>query len=149
MRNATLLFAALAVASAVAAPLPFPKGQDRAELRRLQGGWLAARMCYSGSETGSLDTQVSVAGDRITFSTGSAKVIWAFTLGPKKSLREMDMRCVGGTVPGSIGATIKAIYRLDGDSLTFSYIEGKSSEYPADFDDRRKCQWLAVFRRKR
>jgi uncharacterized protein (TIGR03067 family) len=165
MRSATLLLLAMVVVSTLAAPLPFPKPPKPAapDLKALQGEWEMVGLTYSGrQEIGPVRVTLRVSGERLTFllhrvaiasllsEEGKPMTDWTVTLDPKKAPREMDLRPIGGAMTDRLGPTVRAVYRLEGDSLTISrFLRSKGGERPTDFEGQKDGEWMEVYKRKR
>ena len=135
----------------VAAPLPFPKPKDRSDLHTLQGEWVAERRVMAGRPNPLSGQTMTIRGDRMTiFVDGDMRTSWEFTLDPKQSPRAMDRRRVASKSADGRAVTLLTIYRIDGDTLTASYVTaGGSATRPTDFEGKKSGEWLTVYRRKK
>src|SRR4051794_14095984 len=123
MRSTALLLVASAVVAALAAPLPFPKTPKPAahDLKAMQGEWAVTRPSLARDAAAGNDMTLKVSGDRMTFMVGGdMRTSWAVTLDPSKEPRAMDLRRVAAKVGGG-ELTLLAVYRIEGDAMTFSY----------------------------
>jgi uncharacterized protein (TIGR03067 family) len=148
MRRTAFLLGSLAVASALAAPLPFAKPR-KSDAQAIQGVWLLTRAYNSRGDRPLPDIQMRFTSDLMTFSCAGEQIAtWAVNLDTKKSPREMSWRYVGGVSKGSIGQSITNIYRVEGDSLTIAWAEGKPGKPPTDFEGTKRGEWVNTYKRK-
>src|SRR5262249_24527107 len=130
MKRLSLLVAALAALTAVAAPLHFPKkARPPSDLPALQGEWEVVRVYFHGKEHTILGGGAVVdENDRLSFvSDGERRTTWRFKLDPSREAKLMDLRM------GS--ATMLAVYRVEKDSLVFTHEENGKGR-PAALDER-------------
>jgi uncharacterized protein (TIGR03067 family) len=142
MRRTALLLVSVAVASALAAPLPFPKkARGDAELKAWQGVWVGSRVLPRGGR--GVETDLVVKGDEMNIVyRGEVTSTWRFTLDPSRSPKAMDMHRVFST-SGVGNLTFLAVYRLEGDTLMFTY----GTERPAEVVQKELGAY--VFKRKK
>jgi uncharacterized protein (TIGR03067 family) len=79
---------------------------------------------------------------------GEEKDEGAFTVDPAKSPKQMVIKGNGGP---NKGKTIKAIYKLDGDTLTVCYdFDGTAEKHPAKFETKEgTMQIMIVYKREK
>ena len=144
MRSRALLLVAMAAATLVAAPLPFPRPR-KADGQALQGEWVTVRQIWRGAEQRDGDAvTVSVSGNRISFfMKGERRSVWDFRLDPTKSPKHMDLLEVGSK------NAVLAVYQVKGDTLTFAYGSGRAAERPSDLEGKNPMVFVHEFKRKR
>ena len=126
------------------APAPFPKSGRPAgnedDLKKLQGKWL--RVQSNGQPTDR--APATITGDRMQFS--SASDAWILKLDATKSPRRIDFVKVGEK-----GNFYRGVYRVEGDTFTYSIRYGASEENrPLSLDlDKRGDAWVQVYKRQR
>src|SRR5690349_1833001 len=105
-----------------------PKPDDpKAEAEKLRGTWTFSRMERDGR-----DMTDQAAGVEVVFRAdgfSSPGIETTFTLDPSKSPRAMDITYKEGPAAGQ---TIKAIYKLDGDTLTICRALGAKDDRPKE-----------------
>jgi uncharacterized protein (TIGR03067 family) len=126
MPRLAVVFALLSLAFA---PAPFPKGERRGDLERLQGEWAHAALYYShdgqrqkNSSLPPLD--VRIQANQIVYHDGSRET---FTLHRRTPPRGIDVSGDGVARP-ALG-----VYSIDGDTLTL-VVAHQGDERPASFD---------------
>ena len=150
MRLLPALLLALVV-TATAAPLPFPKPPWMdPDLKAMQGDWEVVEKSCGGLLMRQDDVTLRIRGDRMMFLVeGDVRTVWAVTTKPVAEPKRMDLRCVGGTLTGSIGLASLAVYRIDGDRLTVADVDAESGkDRPTDFEGKRRGEWLTTYKRK-
>jgi uncharacterized protein (TIGR03067 family) len=119
MRTLTPALAAAALA-AHGAPAPLPKPDpSKEDLKRMQGRWDIASAQHAASPPQPMPRwQVVVAGRRLKFVyRGRVITEWDCTLDPGKRPKHLTMKGVGE----SARFTLRALYSVEGNSLTFCY----------------------------
>jgi uncharacterized protein (TIGR03067 family) len=132
-RAGAAALALLAAASAWA-------GGVREEQGRLQGTWrLVVLGPVSAPSTLDYEATATVTGDRLTFSGGRRYIL---RLAPTREPRELDMVEVTENVEDK-GCVFKAIYKLEGDTLTLQYkMSGEAR--PNDFRESTGVQVMVL-----
>lgn len=142
--KARKLVLVLALLSAGFAPAPFPRAarpKKEGDLDRMQGTWAVVERRYAGSVLKVENAQVTLRGSRWHFIFNSeVRSRWDVRLGPTATPRSLDYVSADGN-PTSV---LPAIYRLDGDTLTVCYTQGK--DRPTDFDNQ-NGHWSMVLKR--
>jgi uncharacterized protein (TIGR03067 family) len=80
-------------------------------------------------------------GGKYTAQVGELKDDATFTVDPAKKPREMDVKPKEGP---NKGQTVKAIYKLDGDTLTMCYDHEKSDNRQSKFESPEKTTVLLI-----
>jgi uncharacterized protein (TIGR03067 family) len=147
MTRLVLLFVTIGAASA--APLPFPKPQGDSDLARFQGEWVCVLDMHNGMDTNSGDIRGVVSGKQVVFTTnGKVTSTWTFTLDPRKSPKEMDLRQVIED-PLAADRSLLAVYQVGRDTLTIAYVhKEKGRVRPSDLQARKSGEYLMQFKRR-
>jgi uncharacterized protein (TIGR03067 family) len=135
MRTTVLALAATYLALAAhAAPAPLPRPDPTKEdLKKMQGTWVQVRPRG--------DIRVEITEARIQWWTrgGSLMTEWAIKLDATRKPKALDGAALG------INMRWRAIYRLEGDTLTICY---HTSRRPAKFVSSPADRvWVEVFKR--
>ena len=120
-----------------------------AEFKALVGKWDIVK-----SELGGMDVTEHLkamkfeimAGGKYVAEIGNEKDEGAFTMDLGKTPKEMDVKSTGGPNKDKV---IKAIYKLDGDTMVVCYELG-GGDRPAKFESKEKSmQLLTAYKRKK
>jgi uncharacterized protein (TIGR03067 family) len=138
-----------AVLFAVLAPTATADDKADADLKAMVGKWTVVKAELGGKDVTEhlkdLDFQVRDKG-AYTAKVGKMVDKGAFTVDPSKSPKHMDIKT--GKDGPSAGKTIKAIYKIDGDSLTVCYEFGGEGDRPTEFKTKPDTkQYLAEYKR--
>jgi uncharacterized protein (TIGR03067 family) len=140
-RTTLLLLVVLAVGFA---PAPFRRAarpKKEGDLDRMQGTWAVVERRYAGNVLKVENAQVTLRGSRWHFVfNGEVRSRWDVRLDPTTAPRSLDYFSADGN-PTSV---LPAIYRLDGDTLTVCYTQGK--DRPTGFDNQ-NGHWSMVLKR--
>jgi uncharacterized protein (TIGR03067 family) len=158
MRHAHALLLLLAL-DAAAAPVPFPRppkpGSAKADLKAMQGEWVAVS-CTTWVPDGpgkpgllmseAPAVRLVVAGDRLTQYQGDRVVgVYTVRLDASRSPRWVDAAAVPGRLQHSAGS--KGLYRLEGDRLTICEVDCGKGGRPARIAGGEPWHILTVLRR--
>jgi uncharacterized protein (TIGR03067 family) len=129
MRPLTILTAACLL-TAVAA-------QDaKTDRDRLQGDWQLTAMTIDGRETPAektKDYRLRVRGDEYVVHITDTPRELKFKIDPRQTPKAMDLTYQSGENKGRVN---RAIYRLDGDTLTMCRHREADQDRPADFESK-------------
>jgi uncharacterized protein (TIGR03067 family) len=123
------------------------KPDPAAELKAMVGKWSLTKAELGGMDV--LDHLKDLKfeireGGKYTAQLGEEKDEGTFTADPGKTPKEMDIKATGGPLGGQ---TVKAIYKLDGDTMTICYDLG-GGERPTKFETKADTKlFLAVYQR--
>jgi len=121
-----------------------------ADLKAMVGKWDIAKAELGGKDiTEHLkNMKFEIAeGGKYTAQLGEEKDVGAFTVDTAKKPKEMDIKGDGGPNKGKL---IKAIYKLDGDTMTICYELGGGETRPAKFESKDDTKLLLVnYKRKK
>ena len=120
-----------------------------ADLKAMVGKWKLEKAELGGKDVfehlKSLDFEIRDGG-KYTARLGEEIDEGSFTVDPSKSPKEMDIKSTGGP---NKGRTVKAIYKIDGDTLTVAYDLG-GGKRPEKFETKADTkQFLAVYKREK
>ncbi|SRR6266545_6352284 len=108
-----------------------------AELKALVGIWKVEKAELGGKDITEVLQVLKfeiLAGGKYTAEHGDNKDEGTFTVDPSKKPKQMVVKGMSGPSKGKI---IKAIYKLDGDTLTICYdFNADKSEYPQKFESK-------------
>jgi uncharacterized protein (TIGR03067 family) len=119
------------------------------DLKPFVGGWTIEK-----AELGGMDITEHLKamkfdireGGKYTAVLGEEKDEGSFTIDPSKSPKEMDITSTGGPNKDKL---IKAIYKLDGDTMTVCYELG-GGDRPKQFESKKDTKGLLVtYKRKK
>jgi uncharacterized protein (TIGR03067 family) len=149
MRAILLILAVFVVGFA---PAPFPRRSkaepEKDDLKKMQGLWHCVRRTLAGNPSSRGDVTVEIAGSRFRYRVdGRVTTEWQVTLDASKKPKVLDRERVAAATRGSI--VLRGIYRLEGDTLTVCYHQGRTEGRPADFDGTGAGIWLMVLKRAR
>jgi uncharacterized protein (TIGR03067 family) len=135
MRVPTLIAAVLVPMVALAATADDKKAT--ADLKAMVGKWKVEKSELGGKDITDvlqvLEFEIH-AGGKYTAQHGNNKDEGTFTVDPSKSPRQMVVKPMGGP---NKGKTVKAIYKIDGDTLTICYdFSADKSDYPQKFESK-------------
>ena len=120
-----------------------------ADLKALAGKWKLEKAELGGKDAlGFLkDLKFEIGeGGKYAIELGGQKDIGTFSVDPSKKPAEMDIK---GTEGPNKDKTIKAIYKLDGDTVTICYGLG-GGDRPTKFETKEgTMQFLAVYKREK
>jgi uncharacterized protein (TIGR03067 family) len=106
-----------------------PKSKDaKKEAEKLRGTWTFSKMERDGRDLTDQFGGVEVVFEAEKFSSPGIEA--AFTLDPSKSPKAMDISYKEGPAAGQ---TIKAIYKLEGETLTICRALAKADDRPKEF----------------
>ena len=143
MRLSRLPAVAVVVALAAAATADDKKPDAAADLKAMVGKWAVAKAELGGKD---LTDHLKVLkfevrdGGKYTARVGEEVDDGTFTIDPAKEPREMDVKPTGGPLKGK---TVRAIYRLDGDTLTICY-DHDAGPRPKAFESKPDTPLLLV-----
>src|SRR5262249_25232316 len=138
MRTTALCLIALTLAFA---PAPFPRAKKKTtedDLARLQGTW--ERVTLNGQAEPQL-TVATIRGDRMQYP--SAEDAWILKLDVTRRPKHVDFVHVQEKMH------FRGVYKLEGDTFTYSLSEGAEQHRPTDFDTKRPGAWVGVYKRKK
>lgn len=137
---AAFVLASLAVAAA--------QPDAAADLKAMVGKWKLVKGELGGKDVTEhlkdLDFRIA-AGGKYTATVGKMVDEGSFTVDPAKTPRQMDIQT--GKGGPSAGATLKAIYKLDGDALVICYQFGGGDRPAAFKSEPGTQQYLAEYKR--
>ena len=118
-----LVFRSLAVVAVVfvAGPVFADDKKNEADLKALVGKWKLAKGIVSGQDvTGFIDKMKFEIrdGGKFAIELGAEKYDGTLTVDAAKDPKEMDLKPAGGFHKGR---TLRALYKLDGDTLVICY----------------------------
>ncbi len=101
------------------------------EMTKLQGSWVGKELSGPGG-----DCRMTVEGDTFKFQGARAGdwYVGTLTLDPKTQPKQAMVKIVDCPMPSYIGQTTKAIYKLEGKTLTIGAHEPGSADVPTTFD---------------
>jgi uncharacterized protein (TIGR03067 family) len=119
-----------------------------ADLKALVGKWKIEKAEIGGKESLALFKELKfeiTEGGKYALELG-VKDEGTFTVDPGKSPKEMDIK---GEAGPNKGKTIKAIYKIDGDTMTICYELG-GGDRPTKFETKPDTKlFLAVYKREK
>ncbi len=119
------------------------------DLKAMVGNWKLTKAELGGKDTLALfkDLKFEIpASGKYKLELGGQKDEGTFTVDPSKKPSEMDIKVVDGP---NKGKTIKAIYKLDGDTVSICYGLG-GGDRPTKFETKEgTMQFLAVYKREK
>jgi uncharacterized protein (TIGR03067 family) len=125
-----------------------PDDEAAKELKALVGKWKLEKAELGGKDALALlkDLKFEILeGGKYVIQLGE-KDEGTFTVDPAKKPAEMDIK---GTDGPNKGKTIKAIYKIDGDTVTICYELG-GGDRPTKFESKADTkQFLAVYKREK
>ena len=121
-----------------------------ADLKALVGKWDIVKAELAGKDITehlkSMKFEITEGG-KYTADLGEEKDVGAFTVDPAKKPKEMDIKGNGGPNKDKL---IKAIYKLDGDTLTVCYELGGGDKRPEKFETKPDTKLLVInYKRKK
>ena len=120
------------------------KPDANAEFKALVGNYRVAKAELGGKDlTEALKVlQFDITGPgKYTAQHGAEKDAGTFAVDSAKTPKEMDVKATGGPQKGK---TVKAIYKLDGDTLTVCYDHDKPDNRPAKFESKEGTTVLLI-----
>src|SRR5262249_6407506 len=120
----------------VAAGLLLAANKDdasKADLEKMQGNWKMSSLTVNGEMVPADDVQkihLTVKGNRYSVKRGDQPIELSFKLDAGKKVKEIDLTYETGD---NKGKTNKAIYKLEGDTLTMCRHQEAERERPAEF----------------
>jgi len=120
-----------------------------ADLKAMVGKWDIAKAELGGKDAREHFQEFKfeiTAGGKYSVTVGKLEEVGSFTVDPFQSPKSMDIKATNGP---NKGHDIKAIYKIDGDSLTVCYAFG-GGDRPAKFESQEGTKvFLAVYKRKK
>jgi uncharacterized protein (TIGR03067 family) len=110
------------------------KDDGKKDAEKLQGKWVV-KSAERGGKAVDLDKEehvpksITIKGDTFTMDTKNGEHKGSFKVGREDKLKTIDMT---PDDPNEKDRVLKAIYRLEGDTLTICVNEGKLSERPTE-----------------
>lgn len=136
-------FAAV-VALALAAPLGADEKAD-ADLKAMVGKWKVQKAELGGKDIAEHLKELKFeirAGGKYTVEVGEEKDDGSFTVDPSKSPKVMDVKPTGGPHKGK---TVKAIYKIDGDTFVVCYdFDTDTGKRPEKFESKPDTMLLLI-----
>ena len=133
---------------AVALYFAVPIGADDktdADLKAMVGNWKVEKVELGGKDiTEHLkDLKFEIrAGGKYTVEVGQEKDDGSFTVDPAKKPKEMDVKPTGGPHKGK---TVKAIYKIDGDTFIVCYdFDTDAGKRPEKFESKPDTMLLLI-----
>jgi uncharacterized protein (TIGR03067 family) len=146
MRRVVSLLVLLAVGVVAAAPQPLPHRHDpsKEDLARLQGVW-AVSLCVDNERVEPVrgEYTVIIKGDRLICKGEKSSEEAEIRIDATRNPKNMDQRGLSGEFKG---VTIPGLYRLEGDTWSFCYREGRRVR-PREFTSK-EGNLIYVFTRK-
>jgi uncharacterized protein (TIGR03067 family) len=125
------------------------RADDKADLKAGAGKWKLEKAEIGGKDALNTlkDLELEILADgKYTITVGSEKDQGTFTIDPTKTPKQMEIKPTGGP---NKGRTLKAIYKLDGDTLTICYELGDGG-FPKAFESKPDTKlFLAVYKREK
>ena len=122
---------------------------NAADLKAMVGKWKIEKTILSGKDITDVikDAKFEIMeGGKYTLEFGPEKDAGTFTVDATKKLREMDVKPTGGPLKGKL---VKAIYKLDGDTLTMCY-DHDAGDRPKAFESKEGTNLLfLVYKREK
>jgi uncharacterized protein (TIGR03067 family) len=132
-----LLLAALSLAFA---PAPLPK-REREDVKHIQGEWVLTSRKWGGRPEPTEGMRWKFTGAVLTRVIGRDTYRWRFALDPTVSPRALDMQYGQHRT--------KAIYVIEGDTLTVCHDARDWDRRPKDFSGQGRDEIVQVFKRVR
>jgi uncharacterized protein (TIGR03067 family) len=121
-----------------------------AELKALAGTWKVEKAELGGKDTTAIlkDLKLTVdASGKYTVEIGKEKEEGTFTVDLSKTPKQMDLTSKDGPNKGKM---IKAIYKLDGDTLVACYdLNTEKGARPEKFESKDDNQFLVTYKREK
>lgn len=136
----------LAVLPLAFAPAPRPKPADHFELRRLQGEWVLIAEYHEGKQLAPRKMSWVFRGRGFDLIDHEGNYRWDVTLDPRAKPKAMDQRSAHDGA-GEVTVT-KAVYQLEGGTLTTCYDMTTDADRPRDLSGKHAGHCLQVFKRK-
>ena len=121
-----------------------PDDAVAAEYKALVGNYKVAKVELGGKDITEHLKEMKFEirdGGKYTAQVGELKDDATFTVDPAKKPKEMDVKPNGGP---NKGQTVKAIYKLDGDTLTMCYDHDKSENRQTKFESKEGTRVLLI-----
>ncbi|MBN9122044.1 MAG: TIGR03067 domain-containing protein [Planctomycetes bacterium] len=135
----------------LAAPVAADEKSD-ADLKAMVGKWKVEKAVMAGKDVTERVASIMKfeirEGGKYTTQIGDQKEEGAFTIDPTKSPKEVDVKPTGGP---NKGKTVKAIYKLDGDTFTACYnFDADKGARPEKFESKEgTTHLLIVYKREK
>jgi uncharacterized protein (TIGR03067 family) len=125
---------------------PITRADEKADadLKAMVGKWKVEKAEYDGKDITAFFTTLKFgihAGGKYTVDFGKEKDEGTFTVDPSKSPKEVDVKSEAGP---NKGKTIKAIYKIDGDTMTVCYEHDTNEPRPTKFESKAKTTHLLI-----
>jgi uncharacterized protein (TIGR03067 family) len=138
------LFAAVLVPMVTLAAAADDKKAE-ADLKAMVGKWKMETAKFDGKEVTNTFKGLKFEireGGKYAVDFGDEKDEGTFTVDPSKAPKEIDIKSTGGP---NKGKTIKAIYKLDSDTLTVCYeFDATAAQRPTEFESKDKTTHLLI-----
>ena len=125
------------------------RADDAADLKAMVGKWRLDKAEIGGKDITEHLKEMKFeifAGGKYLAQVGEEKDAGTFTVDAAKKLREMDVKPTGGPLKGKL---VKAIYKLDGDTLTMCY-DHDAGDRPKAFESKPDTNLLLlVYKREK
>src|SRR5262245_7334700 len=127
----------LALLTAAACLLPAADNQDaRTDRDRLQGDWQLTALTTDGREAAAdkvKEYRLRIHGDEYLVFITDTKRELKFKLDPSQKPKAMDLTYQSGENKGKVN---RAIYQIDGDTLTLCRHRDSDQDRPAEFESK-------------
>lgn len=121
---------------------------SKADLEKMQGNWKMTSLTVNGMEAPAEKVQairLTVKGDKYTVKVDNRTIELTFKLDAGKKPKTVDLTYDDGD---NKGKTNRAIYKLEGDTMTMCRHQQPDQERPKDFDSKAGSNLnLAVWKR--
>ncbi len=121
---------------AVLAPTATGDDKTDADLKAMVGKWKIEKAELSGKDISDAIKEAKfeiTAGGKYTLQIGEEKDAGSFTIDPSKKPKEIDVKPTAGPLKDK---TMKAIYKLDGDTMTVCYQHDADGKRPEKFESK-------------
>lgn len=136
---------AVVLALGIAVPVVAEDKKADADLKAMVGNWKVEKAELGGKDiTEHLKTMKFdiTDGGKYTVEIGDEKDAGAFTVEPGKAPKQLTVKPTGGP---NKGKTVKAIYKIDGDTFTVCYDhDADKGTYPTKFESKPDTTHLLI-----